>query len=170
VEAAELRDRIVDRCRAQGDAGSDCVVPALRAAATFPGQTPQDAGFEQLAAHQASVLRARLARPVRAADDWTIRLPDGCDCQLCATLRAFLTDPARRTFEWPLAQHGRAHIHSRIDRAELPVTHKTRPQGRPYTLVLTKTAELFAREANQRIQDQAHLDWLLERWIGPAGQ
>lgn len=45
------------------------------------------------------------------------------------------------------ARHpGCQHIHSRIDVTELPVTHHTRRSGRPYTLVLIKTHELFARD------------------------
>jgi hypothetical protein len=38
----------------------------------------------------------------------------------------FLDDTDRRTFEWPLAQQRGQHVHSRIDAAELPVTHAAR--------------------------------------------
>jgi hypothetical protein len=54
----------------------------------------------------------------------------------------------------------RQHVHSRIDAAELPVSHVTRRQGRPYTLVLNKTDALFAREQMARARDQADLEWL----------
>ena len=74
------------------------------------------------------------------------------------------TTPSRRTFEWPLAKDGRQHVHSRIDGAELPVTHVTRRQGRPYTLVLNKTDALFAREQEARARDQADLAWLTAEW------
>ena len=80
------------------------------------------------------------------------------------TLRAFLEAAGRRTFERPLAQQGRHHIHSRIDSAELPVTDVTRRQGRPYTLVLTKTDALFTREQGARARDHADLEWLTVRW------
>jgi hypothetical protein len=43
-------------------------------------------------------------------------------------------------------QYRRAHVHSRIDAAELPVDHRTRRVGRPYTLMLSKSATLFDRE------------------------
>jgi hypothetical protein len=72
----------------------------------------------------------------------------------------FLEDQSRRTFEWPLAKQGRQHVHSRIDAAELPVTHVTRRQGRPYTLVLNKTEALFDRERKARIRDETDLEWL----------
>ncbi len=52
------------------------------------------------------------------------------------------------------------NVHSRIDAAELPVSHVTRRQGRPYTLVLNKTNALFAREQEARARDQADLEWL----------
>ena len=169
TQAADLRDRIVDYCLQHGDAVTRCVIPALRAAAASPAGTRQDDAFAQLAADQATRLRARLARPPRARDDWSIELPGGCACELCGTLGSFLADPARRTLEWPLAQDRRSHVHLRIDQAELPVSHQTRRQGSPYTLVLTKTGQLFEREAQQRTRDQADLDWLLEQWIFTPG-
>jgi len=149
---------------------SSCVIAALRAAAEFPAETLPGAAFVQLAADQTTRLRARLAGPARAADDWSMKLPGGCACELCDTLRSFLEDPARRTMEWPLAKDRRSHVHSRIDQAELPVSHQTRRQGRPFTLVLTKTAQLFEREAQQRTRDQADLNWLLERWSSTRGE
>ena len=76
----------------------------------------------------------------------------------------FLDDANRRTFEWPLAKQSRQHVHSRIDAAELPVTHQTRRQGRPYTLVLSKTDALFVREQESRTRDEANLEWLATQW------
>jgi hypothetical protein len=131
--------------------------------------TPADAGFGGLAADCAARLRARLAHPQRAPGDWSIRLPaEGCTCGLCDTLRVFLEDPGRRTLEWPLAKQGRQHVHSRIDGAELPVTHVTRRQGRPYTLVLIKTDALFARDQQARARNRADLEWLAAKWNLPA--
>jgi hypothetical protein len=138
---------------------------ALRAAAGVPVNGARgDAGFGDLAADCAARLRARLARPQRASGDWSIELPaGGCACELCRTLRAFLEDKSRRTFQWPLAKERRHHVHSRIDTAELPVGHVTRRQGRPYTLVLSKTDALFTREQEARIRDETDLEWLAGR-------
>jgi hypothetical protein len=47
---------------------------------------------------------------------------------------------------------------------ELPVRHDTRRQGRPYTLVLTKTSELFTRATNTREKAEADLAWLTSSW------
>jgi len=141
---------------------------ALRAAKRPRGRARGD-GFGDLAIDCAARLRVRLARPQRAPDDWSIELPlGGCTCELCDTLRAFLSDKNRRTFEWPLAKERRQHIHSRIDTAELPVSHLTRRQGRPYTLVLTKTDALFAQEQKARIRDESDLEWLEARWAPGA--
>jgi predicted 2-oxoglutarate/Fe(II)-dependent dioxygenase YbiX len=161
TQSADLQNRIVAFCRQHGDAVTSCVIRALRAAAAVRTQTRPGDVFGELATDRATWLRARLAQPTRAADDWSIELLSGCTCELSGILRSFLADQARRTLEWPLAKDRRSHVHSRIDQAELPVSHLTRRQGRPFTLVLTKTVQLFEREAEQRTRDQTDLNWLL---------
>ena len=166
IGAAGTRDAVSGHIRKLQDAVTALEMPALRSAAELPRDGARgNAGFGDLATDCAARLRARLARPQRASGDWSIGLPaGGCTCDLCDTLRVFLEDKSRRTFEWPLAQQGRRHVHSRIDAAELPVTHQTRRQGRPYTLVLNKTDALFAREQEARIRDETDLEWLAAQW------
>jgi hypothetical protein len=160
IGAASTRDAVFGYIREQEDAVTALEMPALRAAAELPRDSG-DVGFGDLAADCAARLRARLARPQRAPGDWSIELPaGGCTCDLCGTLCTFLEDRSRRTFEWPLAKDGRQHVHSRIDGAELPISHVTRRQGRPYTLVLNKTDALFSREREGRIKDETDLKWL----------
>ena len=132
IGAARTRDPVSGHIRKLQDAVTALEVSALRAAAEPSRDGARgDVGFGDLAADCAARLRARLARPQRASGDWSIGLPvGGCTCDLCDTLRAFLEDKSRRTFEWPLAKQRRQHVHSRIDAAELPVTHQTRRQGR----------------------------------------
>ena len=169
IEAASTRDTACGYVRKQEDAVTALEMSALRAAKRPRDRTRGDAGFGDLAADCAARLRVRLARPQRAPGDWSIELPaGGCACELCDTLRAFLSDKSRRTFEWPLAKQRRQHIHSRIDAAELPVSHLTRRQGRPYTLVLSKTDALFAREREARIRDESDLEWLEAKWAPGA--
>jgi len=169
IEAASTRDTACGYVRTQGDAVTALEMSALRAAKLARDGTGGDAGFGDLAADCAARLRVRLARPPRAAGDWSIELPaGGCTCELCDTLRAFLSDKSRRTFEWPLAKQRRQHVHSRIDTAELPVSHLTRRQGRPYTLVLSKTDALFARDQEARIRDESDLEWLEATWAPGA--
>jgi hypothetical protein len=163
IGAASTRDAVSGYIRQQqGDAVTALEMSALRAAAKLPRDgTRGDDGFGDLAADCTARLRARLGRPQRASGDWSIDLPAGDrTCDLCDTLRVFLEDPNQRAFEWPLAKQRRQHVHSRIDTAELPVSHVTRRQGRPYTLVLNKTDTLFAREQEARARDQTDLEWL----------
>jgi len=130
----------------------DALTTWLRTAARIGG-----AGSDMIAAETVRRLRERLARPRRADDDWSIPAPDGCGCELCARLDAFLADREQRLLEWPIATASRSHIHSRIDSAELPVSHTTRRQGRPYTLVLAKQDTLFTREREEHERDKADL-------------
>ena len=84
----------------------------------------------------------------------------GRGCELCGTLGGFLADGSERTLEWPLAEARRKYVKDRISSAELPVKHEIWKFGSPHTLVLTKTAELFRREAKARKDATASLEWL----------
>ncbi|MBU1800870.1 2OG-Fe(II) oxygenase [Nocardioides sp.] len=99
-----------------------------------------------------------LERPARAADDWSIAWT-GCGCDHCLRLEEFLGSPERR-HEWPLAKPGRQHVHRQLDNAGLPVRHVTRRQGRPFTLVLEKTDELFELDLVTRRRWTSDLDWI----------
>jgi len=68
--------------------------------------------------------------------------------------------PSERTLEWPLAEARRKHVKDQINAAELPVRHEIWKFGSPHTLVLTKTDELFQREAKARKDAAASLEWL----------
>ncbi|WP_405087612.1 2OG-Fe(II) oxygenase [Microbispora sp. NBC_01389] len=157
-----LDDVVTLAGQADGDQGIALVMAALRAA------RPGSEGFDELALGCAERIREVLARPQRASGDWSIELPAGCACELCRTLGAFLQDPERRVLEWPLAQEKRSHVHGRIHLAELPVLHETRRQGRPYTLVLTKTDALFREERLARERGEADLVWLTKNWAVPV--
>jgi hypothetical protein len=170
VQAADLRDQVLTDLRGRGDDVTICLLGALRAAEKMPTDLRKAAGFHELARDCTDRLRARLSRPARTDDDWSLEPPAGCTCDLCGHLGSFLRDPHRTSLDWPLAQTRRQHIHDRIQRAELPVTHQTRRKGSPYVLVLTKTATLFTREREARTQDQADLDWLTSTWNKPGRQ
>ena len=164
IGATELRDMAVAFLRDGGDALLPCLVQAQRVTAPLPGAARVETALDMspLAQHCIQRLEARLQRPPRHQDDWSIDAPAGCECTLCSSLANFLIDRARRELEWPLAEQRRRHVHARIDAHELPVRHQTRRTGRPYTLVLTKTTALFDREAEIRRRDEADLAWLRE--------
>lgn len=162
VQADDVRDdALTVVCAEESDVLLACLVQVLRAAsAAVPAQQRADAGLDRVTLHCRQRLRARLARPPRAVEDWSISSPGGCGCDRCGTLTTFLADPTRRQLEWPLAEAGRKHVHGIIDQAELPVGHRTRRSGRPYTLVLTKSTAIFDLEAQARRRDEADLAWL----------
>jgi predicted 2-oxoglutarate/Fe(II)-dependent dioxygenase YbiX len=169
IHKESTRDIACAYVRKQADTVTALEIAALHAVKRSRGGTRGDAGLGDLAADCAVRLRVRLARPQRASGDWSIELPtDGCTCELCRTLRAFLSDTSRHVFEWPLAKQRRQHIHARIDTAELPVSHLTRRQGRPYTLVLSKTDALFTQEQEARTKDKSELEWLEATWAPGA--
>ncbi|MGH9113904.1 MAG: 2OG-Fe(II) oxygenase [Acidimicrobiales bacterium] len=163
TDDAELGDEVTAFLAADAGGNDDllaCAIAVLRDAAPQGRPSRGPADLDQIAQHCRTRLAARTGRPPRAGDDWSVALPSGCDCELCRTLGEFLTHPTRQVFEWPIAQAKRQHVHRRIDGAELPVRHQTRRRGSPYTLVVTKTDELFTREAQARRQDEADLAWL----------
>jgi hypothetical protein len=164
VGDTDLRDQVVGFLCDDPD-GSDDLLPVmitvLREAEVREPEVRTAASLDVVARHCQRRLEARLARPPRAADDWSIELPSGCACDLCRTLGTFLTDPARQVHEWRIAKEKRQHVHMRIDGAELPVRHETRRQGRPHTLVLSKTKELFKHEEKARRLDETNLAWLM---------
>jgi hypothetical protein len=153
-----LRDEIAGTLRKCEDSVLECLMPALRLA---DGRGA--AGLDQIAQDCAERLGRIAATPPRDADDWSVEWT-GCGCDLCDRLGRFLGSRTLRTLEWPLAKDGRRHVHSRIDAAELPVRHQTRRQGRPYTLVLTKTDTLFTSAAHARDKAAADLAWLTATW------
>jgi hypothetical protein len=162
------RNDIVAALRGYGDSILGCLMPALRSADTLPADARRAAGFDAVARDCVERLGAIIARPLRDEDDWSMQWT-GCGCDLCDTLGAFLSSRSRRIFEWPLATDGRRHVHAQIDSAGLPVRHQTRRQGRPYTLALTKTSELFTREKDTQHRAVTDLAWLTSAW-GSAGR
>ncbi|MCL2422577.1 MAG: 2OG-Fe(II) oxygenase [Micrococcales bacterium] len=141
-----------------GDDVVAALVPALCARSVS-----DNPGLAELVAQTSARAQTIADRPVRTADDWSIAWT-GCGCDLCTDLEAFLRSATIRTKEWPLRKDRRQHIHTKIDDADLPVAHRTRRQGSPYTLVLTKTSDLFDRETQDRDSALARLADLVEAY------
>jgi len=159
VDDPELREAIVDTVCDPDVQLSEMLFEVVDASSRLPSDQLYEIGVTRVARRCARTLQEALARPERVGDDWSITAlePGGC-CDDCTHLASFLTDPAQQQLVWPLAKPRRQHIHRRIDDAELPVTHRTKREGSPHKLVLTKTSELFTRDAERRSSNQARLD------------
>lgn len=157
-EGTVLADEIAKILGEHGDGVLACLLPMLRAAEPGPS-----ALFDDLARDCEQRLMAITKRPARADDDWSVPWSGGCGCELCGTLGAFLAEPGERTLEWPLAEARRKHVKGQIHAAGLPIKHEIWKFGSPHTLVLTKTDELFRREAEARDNAVASLEWLAVR-------
>jgi len=155
ADETALAGEIVTVLREHGDDVLACLLPMLRAAGPRPS-----AALEELARDCERRLTAITERPARADDDWSVPWSGGCGCELCGTFGGFLAHRGECTLEWPLAEARRKHVKGQISAAELPVKHETWKFGSPHTLVLTKTDELFRREAKARKDVAASLEWL----------
>ena len=159
AEGTPLAGEIVTVLREHGDEVLACMLPMLRAAGPGPS-----APLEELARDCERRLTAITGRPARADDDWSVPWSGGCGCELCGTLGEFLADRGERMLEWPLAEARRKHVKGQVSSAELPVKYEVWKFGSPHTLVLTKTDELFRREAKARKDATASLEWLAAQW------
>ena len=133
-----------------------CSVHVLR----LMDQPDEIPGLDLLAGECVEQLEANLTDPIRESEDWSIDLPPGCSCKLCQELDQFLADRSVQRLEWPINKEKRLHIHRRIDSHEFQVQHVTRRSGSPYTLVLTKTQDVFERERRQRERWRENLERL----------
>ena len=141
----------------------------IDASTAIPPNRRTRLGLTSIATHCGEALRAELARPGRTPGDWSITsFVSSDDCQDCTELSAFLEDTTAQQRVWPLAKARRQHIHRCIDEAELPVSHRTTHEGSPHKLVITKTTDLFTREADQRTKARASLT-SVERLHRPSG-
>jgi hypothetical protein len=158
AEGTALADEIVTVLREHGDDILSCLLPALRAIAPRTGAT-----FNELAPDCQRRLAAIVEQPVRADGDWSVPWSGGCGCELCEAFAAFLAERDGVKLEWPLAETRRKHVTEQISNDELPVRYEVWKFGSPHTLVLTKTEELFRREAKTRKDAAASLEWLTAR-------
>jgi hypothetical protein len=162
TQQPDLQGRVIDFLISD-DADLPIQVPmgVLRSARERDASsTLKNWGLGRVHAHCTQVITARLNRPARAGNDWSIPTRIRCACRLCETLTQYLRAPDKVRYEWPLAKDQRSHIHRAVDSFHLPVTHATRRKGRPFTLVLEKTTALFERDSAERLSCQQELQWL----------
>jgi hypothetical protein len=161
VEDRVIQETIVERVTSARGYPVRCAVQVLRTAHARSSSAELPAlGLGALYDDCTRTMTRLVDAPVRTADDWSITTPLRCACALCKQLARFLVARGQRQLEWQLAKERRAHVHQIVERHELAVSHQTRRSGSPYTLVLAKTRELFAREATERKAWASDLAWL----------
>jgi hypothetical protein len=129
--------------------GSDPIAvqaPAIIALAELDPRcirTPSVAAWRSRIQDAVSALAIRPPRP--PADHARPGL-SGPDCEACRHLDAFLRDPRRAEAAFPLAEAKRRHLEEVIGVWECDVRTRVQRQGRPYSLVCTKTTRGHERE------------------------
>jgi hypothetical protein len=132
------------------------LVSFLEALSELKHDSPRVRALRTLNQRLAGKLSARLAKPMRASDDWRMSVEIECHCADCGSLSKFLTS-SEQHHSMPLAKNRRLHVHRVIDSAELPVSHATLRKGSPFVLQLVKKRLLFKIEKQQRELDLALL-------------
>jgi len=106
--------------------------------------------YVKLKTHVFNEINSALNSKPRSSNDWSINDKNLCGCDDCQVLNQFLLDSNKQKMIWPMAKNRRQHIHRVVDNIKLPVTHTTERTGSPHKLHLTKTEQLFKREAALR--------------------
>jgi len=112
----------------------------------------EEADRDALTRNLGDLVRRRIDDATRREGDWRIDDRPDCTCADCQTLAEFLssTDAA---VDLPLAKDRRRHLHGAIGALEIPVSHTTRREGRPFVLELRKSHTLF-EDAARRVGDE----------------
>jgi hypothetical protein len=102
-------------------------------------------------------LRARIAEPLAPPADWARDSQLTCKCMHCTELGRFLTDPARKTWNFKAVHHERGHVESTIRSSNCDLAIATIRRGSPHTLECTKTQASYERRTRQRQTDLEYL-------------
>lgn len=111
-------------------------------------------------ANVAATLLQRSEVPPEEPSHWKLPTRKGCTCQDCVALMKFARDPDEKSARFPLNKARRMHLHQRIDKDDLDMTHETERKGSPYTLVCTKTRRTHERRLRQYAKDVEDMAWL----------
>jgi hypothetical protein len=114
-------------------------------------------GLWQIAA---KFLLARSSHTPAPPADWSLPVKEGCNCADCRALMKFAADPVLHQQRFPLRKERRMHLHQRIDRDDLDMTHETERRGSPYVLVCTKTRRTFQKRKVQYKKDLESMTFL----------
>ncbi len=128
------------------------LVPAVIKLVAAPA-TRGMAAVERLRDACLTHLRARIAEPLEAPQDWRRKAARVCSCPHCRDLDDFLEEPTQKVWVFKAAEPLRSHVEGTIQRARSDVDVTTDRRGRPYRLVATKNQASYERRVRQRKHD-----------------
>lgn len=136
-----------------------CRVPTLKKLVPWSQQTfgrvhPELAKWLEITR---DYLRSATDSPPEPYPDWSRPGKADCRCRHCATLNAFLADPASESTRIPAVENDRVHLLNSIQKFRCDVKHTLDRQRRPYALLLTKTSASYQRSVKRYEQDCQHL-------------
>ena len=131
------------------------LVPAVKS--LLQSKRPGGTAFDTLQAACVAHLKARIAEPLQAPQDWTRPSRIGCTCPHCNDLAKFLADPGRERWTLRAAQHIRTHAENEIRRASADLDTETLRKGSPHSLIAVKNQASYQRRVKQRQQDLTDL-------------
>ena len=113
-------------------------------------------------------LQMRTARVPQPPKDHRRDAQLSCKCEDCRVLSRFLANPNERECRMPLNKDRRRHLHGIIEANRCDVTHVTERQGRPFTLVCTKTTASYERACKAFERDKRNLSQIvrIEKGLG----
>ena len=111
----------------------------------------------RLLVHCLTELREATAKRIEPPKDWAREATPGCNCEDCAALIRFLSDPILEVGRFQMGESRRQHLQEQMNRNSNDVTHVTERKGSPLTLVCTKTQGSYERKLKQYYTDKSLL-------------
>jgi hypothetical protein len=136
----------------------EALAPFVLAVGPLGRSWPQD---QSLRERVIDALHAALTEPERTtADHGLRRIEWQCRCQDCTSMITWAESPGAQPLVLAMAEPRRNHVQAKLQAAGAPIATATLRQGSPHKLVLSKPADLQARERGIReslARDRARL-------------
>ncbi|MBO0755168.1 MAG: 2OG-Fe(II) oxygenase [Bradyrhizobiaceae bacterium] len=121
------------------------------------GVQRSDAAMTDLVAACLTHVESRVAKPLKAPQNWTRASNIRCSCEHCAALRRFLASPETETWTLKAREETRNHVEGEIRTAGADLDVTTLRRSSPYSLVCRKNSASYDRRVEQRRQDLADI-------------
>ncbi|MDZ4780951.1 MAG: hypothetical protein SGJ19_11915, partial [Planctomycetia bacterium] len=161
VQAETTLARLIDHTLATSDkyALTDVHLKALFSLESWlPGKLGRlESTIARWLAHCRTELEQRTAQAPALPADFRRGAKLSCTCGDCRELSQFLDDSRASVHHFPRAKDRRQHLHQVIDACGCDLTHATTRQGRPFTLVCTKTTASYEKACLVHARDRANL-------------